>query len=251
MLCLATTRFSFADDLNWKFSTSLNYESGDFGTGTRTSSVYIPLTLKRYWGDWNAALTLPYLSQSSNGQVRNVGGRPVKTGKGPGSTTTATHSTLGDVLVQGGCALMQENPQPFDLSLAGKIKLPTADKNKGLGTGKFDEGFGFEFAKRIIPNWALLADLYYTVIGDPPGTKLDNQLAVDLGFSHPLRDDLTVTVLFGGSNALVSGDPAPRDLRGTLSYNLGERRAISGGVLLGLSKGSPDFGFSLGGSYRF
>lgn len=252
MLCVGTARSAFADDLDWKLSASLDYESGKFGTGTRSSSVYIPVTLKRYLGDWSASLTLPYLSQSSNGQVTNVGGRPVKIRRAPSSTTaTTTQSGLGDVVVRGGYAFMQEDTQPCDLSLVGKIKLPTADKDKGLGTGKFDEGLGLEFGKRIVPSWTFLADLYYTIIGDPAGVDLNNQAAVDLGFSHPLGEDWTATVLFEGSNALVSGEPAPLDLRGTLDYKLGEQSRIFGGVLLGLSRGSPDYGFSLGGSYRF
>ncbi len=146
---------------------------------------------------------------------------------------------------------MKEDPQPFDLSLIAKIKLPTADKDKGLGTGKFDEGLGLEFGRLIVPGWTLLADLYYTVIGDPPGTNLNNQLAADVGFSHPLQEDLTLTALLEGSNALVSGQPAPLDLRGILDYKLGEQSGISGGVLVGLSDGSADYGLSLGGSYRF
>ena len=251
ILCVATARSSFANDLNWKLSTALDYESGKFGIDTRSSSLYIPVTLKRYWGDWNASLTLPYLSQSSNGQVTNVGGRSARTGRGPSSTVTTTHSGLGDAVVRGGYALLREDPKPFDLSLTEKIKLPTADKDKGLGTGKFDEGLGLEFGKRIGPGWTLLADLYYTIIGDPPGTDLKNQVAVDFGFSYPLQKDLTLTVLFEASNALVSGEPAPRDLRGILDYKLGERIGLFGGGLVGLSHGSPDYGFNLGGSCRF
>ena len=74
---------------------------------------------------------------------------------------------------------------------------------------------------------------------------------MDFGASHTLEKDWTLTVLFEGGNALVSGEPAPRDLRGTLDYKLGEQSRIFGGVLLGLSDGSPDYGVSLGGSYRF
>lgn len=251
MLCAATARSSFANDLDWKLSSSLDYESGKFGTGTRSDSLYIPVTLKRYLGDWDASLTVPYLRESSNGQVTNLGGRPVRTGRGTGSTATTTHSGLGDVVVRGGYALMREDPQPFDLSLAAKIKLPTANKNKGLGTGKFDEGLGIEFGKRVVPGWTVLADLYYTFIGDPPGEDLNNQVAADIGFSHPLGKDWTSTVLFEGSNALVSGQPAPLDLRGILDYKLGEQGSLFGGGLVGLSNGSPDYGLSLGGSYRF
>src|SRR3989442_7632508 len=36
-----------AEPPNWQFSSSITYESGHFGTGTRTETVYIPFTLKR------------------------------------------------------------------------------------------------------------------------------------------------------------------------------------------------------------
>jgi len=251
MLCVATTRPSFADDFNWKFSTSIDYESGKYGTDTRSDSVYIPFTLKRYLGDWNASLTVPYLRQSSGGEVTNVGGRSARTGRGPRSAATTTHSGLGDLVVRGGYDLIKENPQPFDLSLAAKIKLPTADEDKGLGTGKFDEGLGLEFGKRVVESWTVLADLYYTFIGDPSGTDLNNQVAGDIGFAYLPGEDLTTTVLFEGSNALVPGQPAPLDLRGILDYKLGEHVHVYGGVLAGLSNGSPDYGLSFGGSYRF
>lgn len=248
---VGVARSSFAADLNWKFGSSLQYESGDFGTGTRSNSVYIPFTLKRFMGDWNASVTLPYLSQTSNGQVRNVGGTPVKTGRGRGTAVTTTHSGVGDLVLRGGYDFLREDPEPFDLSASVKVKVPTADRDKGLGTGEFDEGVGLEFGKVIVPNWTFLADLYYTVIGDPPGTDFENQAAVDFGFAHRLQEDWTVTVLFEGSNALVAGEPGPRDLRAVLDYDLGEQSLLFGGLMVGLSDGSPDFGFSLGGSYRF
>jgi hypothetical protein len=253
MLCLATARASFASDLDWKLSTSLNYDSGKYGTSTRSSSLYVPLTVERYWGDWKASLTMPYLSQTSNGQVTNVGGRPLRVRGGTATTTTATttRSGPGDAVIRGGYDLMHDDPQPFDLTATAKVKIPTADKNKGLGTGQFDEGLGLEFGKLVVPGWTLLADAYYTVIGNPPGTHLNNEVAVDFGFMHPVQTNLTLTVLLEGSNALVSGEPAPVDLRGILGCKLSERGRLFGGILLGLSRGNADYGFSLGGSYRF
>lgn len=251
MLCLAAAPPSYAGDLDWKLSTSLNYETGKYGTDTRSSSLYVPFTVKRYWGDWYGSLTLPFVSMTSNGSVTNVGGRPVRVRGGRGSTDTTTQSGAGDAVVRGGYDLLKEDAHPFDLTVVGKIKVPTADKDKGLGTGEFDEGVGLEFGKLLTPGWTIIADLYYTVIGDPPGRNLNNQVAVDLGFSHTLKKDLTLTVLYEGSNALVSSEPDPRDLRGILDYKLDERISLFGGGLVGLSHGSPDFGFTVGGSCRF
>lgn len=239
------------EKLDWRFSSSLNYESGTYGTGTRSSSLYVPFTAKRTFDDAFASLTVPLLSQTTDGRVRNVGGRFVKTGRGAGVPATTTRGGLGDFVLRGGCAVMRDDPRPFDLTAVVKLKAPTADRDKGLGTGEFDAGAGLEAAKLVAPGWTILADLYYTAIGDPPGTDLNNQVAVDVGFSRLLVEDLTLTVLFEASSALVSGEPASRDVRGVLGYRLDERASIFGGVLVGMSRGSADYGMSFGGSVRF
>lgn len=249
LLCAAGV--SRAADMDWRVSSSLNYESGTYGTGTRSSSLYVPVTVKRLFGDAFASLTVPFVSQSSDGSVRNVGGRPVKTGRGRGTGATTTKSGLGDVVAKAGYDVLHDDPQPLDLTAVAKLKLPTADKDKGLGTGEFDAGAGLEAAKLVAPGWTVLADLYYTAIGDPPGTNLNNQVSGDVGASRLLQKDLTATVLFEASSALVSGEPSPRDLRGILDYRLDDRAAIFGSALVGLSKGSADYGFGFGGSVKF
>jgi hypothetical protein len=251
-LLLAAARGASASD--WRVSTSLNYESGTYGTGTRSSSLYVPLTVKRYWGDWYASITLPYLRETSNGQVSNVGGRPVKTKRAsaPGtSSKSTTQSGIGDVVARAGYTITEQDPQGFDLDAVVKVKTPTASRSKGLGTGEFDLGAGLEFGILVAPGWTALADAYYTKIGDPPGTNLNNQLALDAGVSKDLSDAMTLTGLLEGSNALVSGEPAPLDVRATLDYKVNDQIGAFAGVMAGLSKGSSDYGMSLGGSLKF
>ena len=251
LMCVAAAGSSFASDRDWKASTSLNYDTGKYGTSTRSSSLYVPVTIKRYWGDWYASLTLPYVSLTTDGRVTNVGGRPVRIRRGTGPAASTTQSGSGDLVVRGGYALLKEDAQPFDLTVVGKLKAPTADKDKGLGTGEFDEGAGLEFGKTVAPGWMILADLYYTVIGDPPGVNLNNQVAGDVGFSRVLQKDLTLTVLYEHSNALVSGEENPRDLRAMLDFTLDDRTSLLAGGMVGLSPGSADVGVTLGGSVRF
>lgn len=251
MLCAAGS--SRAEERrDWRASSSLNYESGDYGTSTRFSSLYVPFTLKRFLGDAFASLTVPFVSQTSDGSVSNVGGRPVKTRRGGGAgAATTTHSGVGDVMLRGGYALLEEDPHPLDLSAVAKLKLPTADRDKGLGTGEFDAGAGVEAAKLVAPGWWVLVDLYYTAIGDPPGTDLNNQFAADAGVSRRFSKELTGTVLFEASSALVPGTPSPRNLRGILDARLDERSSVFASALAGLSDGSADYGFGFGGTYRF
>lgn len=249
LLLAASARAAGKD---WRFSTSLNYESGTYGTGTRASSLYVPFTIKRLVGDAFASATVPLVSLTSAGGVVNVGGRPQKTGRGRGrGADTTTHGGLGDIVLRGGYDLLHDDPDPLDLTPVLKLKLPTASREKGLGTGEFDFGGGLEAAKRVAGGWTVLFDLYLTALGDPPGTDLNDQAAFDVGVSHGLDKVMTGTVLFEASNALVSGDQAPRDLRGILDYRVDDDISLFGSLMVGLTEGASDYGLGLGGTVKF
>ncbi len=246
--CAAAPGRAYASD--WKLGSSVNYTTGKYGTPDRTNTVYVPFTLKRYYQTADLSVTVPWLSQSTAGSVILVGGNPVRVSKAKTTAATSTESGLGDILVRGTYYLKEAGAGSFDLSLTGKLKLPTADEKRGLGTGEMDEGLGLEFAKKMAAGWSLLADGYYTIIGDPAGINFDNQVALDIGFYLPLEKKLAVTVLLETSNALVSGNPSPLDLSGSLSYSA-DGLQVFGGLLLGLSDGSPALGLSAGISQRF
>lgn len=236
---------------DWKFSSSVNYATGKYGTTDRVDSLYIPFTLKRYYSNAAISVTIPYVRQSSVGQVTWIGGNPVHATKAHTAAATSAQSGLGDIMLRGSYALNKEDPRSFDLGLAASLKLPTADENKGLGTGQADAGAGLEFAKELGPRWSMLADAYYTVIGEPSGADFNNTLSLDLGFTKLLREYLYLTVLFEAQSAIVSGNEPPRSLSGTLLYGAPDAIQFTGGLSLGLSKGSPDIGLSAGISRKF
>ena len=63
---------------NWQLSSSITYESGTFGTGTRTETVYIPLTLKRLFDQGDIGLTLPFVTVRTAGETTLVEGRRIE-----------------------------------------------------------------------------------------------------------------------------------------------------------------------------
>jgi len=240
---------------DWKTSVSANYDTGKYGTQDRTESVYVPFTLKRSYRDADLSVTVSYLRQTSAGQVTWVGGRPTHVGPGKraaaASPGTSMESGFGDMLLRGTYTLKRDGPKAFDLGLAGKLKLPTASEEKGLGTGEMDGGAGLEFAKEITPGWSLLADGYFTIIGDPAGVDFNDQVSLDIGFYRTLRPNLGLTVLYETQGAIVDGNADPRTVSGTLSYSAPGGGAFSCGLTLGLSDGSPEIGLSAGASRRF
>ena len=235
----------------WEFSSAVNYDTGKYGSQKRTDSVYIPFTLKRYFAGADLSVTVPYARQSSGGQVTRVGGKLVRVSTGAGSAATSAGAGLGDMILGGACTLMLDGPRSFDLGLAGKLKLPTAGRKKGLGTGEFDAGAGLEFAKEITPALTLLSDGYYTFVGDPAGADFNNEVLLDVGFYSPLHKNIGLTVLYETRSAILDGNADPRSVSGTLSYSAPGGTQFAGGVTLGLSDGSPGLGIGAGFSREF
>lgn len=240
-----------AGGADWKFSSSFIYETGKYGGTTRTDSVYIPLTLKRYYQEGAISFTVPYLRQSSTGQITRVSGNPVRAAAGKGGASARAESGPGDILIRGSYILKREGPKSFDLAAGGKLKLPTANEKHGLGTGEMDQGAGLEFSKELSPGLTLLADGYYTIIGDSPGTDYNNEVSLAIGFYRPVEKDLSLTVLYETRSALVDGNADPRGLSGTLSYSAKSGAEYFGGLEFGMSDGSPDLGLSAGFNVKF
>src|SRR5438105_15396240 len=70
-----------AQTKDWKVSESVTYERGDFGTGTETTTAYIPTVLKRYFEKGDVSLAVPYLHIEGSGAVGAVDRVPQRSKK--------------------------------------------------------------------------------------------------------------------------------------------------------------------------
>jgi len=142
------------DEPRVSLSTSVDYSVGDYGTGKDTTLVYVPFTLgvrpfDRFW----LSVTVPYLYQTGQNIVLTGGGVAVRgksNGKLTRSVTSTTESGLGDVLAKASLVLIEEKDFIPEITPYFKVKFPTADKDRGLGTGEFDETLGVDVSKRLI-----------------------------------------------------------------------------------------------------
>ncbi len=237
---------AFAEE-DWKLSGSATFESGTYGTGTTTESLYVPVTLKRYFDTGDISVIVPYVMLRSNGRVTLVDGMPLKNNKKAGPVTTT--SGIGDTIVRGSLYALKD--QPVDVSLVGKIKFPTADKDKGLGTGEFDETAGVELGKALSSKWSVFADSYYTFTGSPPGQDFKNIFSFDLGVSDRLTQSLTGSLFYYESTPLTSGNPDLKEVMANLEYKITDETRLFGGVSAGLTTSSPDYNVTGGMSVKF
>jgi outer membrane protein OmpA-like peptidoglycan-associated protein len=93
---------------------------------------------------------------------------------------------------------------PVGLAIKGNIKLPTADDEKGLGTGKISAGLDLILSKHLNRAADIHASLGYQVNGDPDGVNIGNAFKYGLGVNIPactkfqIQADLVGTSYSGG-----------------------------------------------------
>ncbi len=264
---------------NWQIGVTPSYSSGNFGTNTTNEFVYVPFSVRRYFRDGDISLTIPFVSVTSNGTATLVGGQPIQTlpgrclkkggteidtdkpeclallGAGQGVAGQAaqrvTNSGLGDIILRGRYYLVEERDYVPLIAITGRLKLPTASEEKGLGTGALDHGYGIEMSKLIGGKWLAFLDGGYNFIGDPDGRELQNQYWYDVGAGYYFTKNLLASVYFEEYRALVPGLVNIRDFFFAINYKATAAWRFNGGVAVGVSNGAPDYVVSIGTSYRF
>jgi hypothetical protein len=288
-----------APERNWQASLAPSYSSGNFGTGSTTNFLYVPLTIRRYFADGDVSFVAPTACITGNGTVTLLSGQPnrvdnrgsnsgpggggtsgssgrLHAASGPGSggsgsnsgpknssgddispltgqtlNTRTTTCGVGDLLLKGRYYLVEEREWVPLIAVTGRIKMPTADPDRGLGTGKWDEGVGLELTKRVGDNWITYVDGGFTIIGRLEGANFRNQWWYDVGVGYYFTRFLTGSLYYEEYRSIVSGLQNIRDVLVTLDYRASDEWRFNSSLQLGLSNGAPDYGITFGVSRRF
>lgn len=261
---------------NWQIGVTPSYSSGNFGTNTTSEFVYVPTSIRRLFRDGDVTVVIPFVSVTSNGSATLVGGQPTPIGEdcyrrsgtefrfddpecvallNSGRLSTreqkVTHSGLGDIILRGRYYAVEEKDYVPLIALTSRIKVPTASASKGLGTGALDHGYGVEMSKLLGDKWIAFLDGGYNFIGDPEGRTLQNQYWFDVGGGRYLTKSLLMSVYYEEYRSLVASRVNIRDVFFAFNFKASDAWRFNGGVTVGLSNSAPDYGVSLGTSYRF
>lgn len=266
-------------DRNWQIGFTPSYSSGNYGTNTTSSFFYAPISIRRFFKDGDVAIVIPFVTAMTDGRTTQVGGSAVQVDAGDGGSTDdggcsgkgsdvsgsdrvcgtttrlagqkVTTSGLGDIILRGRYYIVEEKGWTPLVAITGRLKLPTAEASRGLGTGKMDEGVGAEVSKLLGDSWITFLDGGFNVIGRPEGLNLRNQWWYDIGGGYYFSKNLLGSVYFEEFRSLVSGAQNIRDIFFGMSYRASSEWRFNGGVAVGLSNGAPDQVVSVGTSYRF
>jgi Putative MetA-pathway of phenol degradation len=242
---LGAASFCLAADNEVSAGAGINYSAGKYGTGSETRIWSVPL-LARYDTDkWTFKLSVPFLRVTGPSNVIPGIGRTDDRGRearrGAGTTTV---SGLGDVTASAIYNLFWDENARRGLDLTGRVKLPTADKDKGLGTGSTDESVQVD-VYQTIERTTVFADVGYTHFGHSDVVQLDNALNYGIGASQKLTSIDSLGASLDGRQRVTPGGGPQREL--TLFWNrkTEDHTRFQAYVLFGFANGSPDRGFGV------
>ena len=203
------------------------YKTGSFGTPTTSDLFSLTPTLGYVAPRYDVSVAIPYLFLTN---------------------TTAGQSTtedgIGDIYLHGGYVFLPETYDGFSLYGSVSLKLPTADKDKGLGTGETDYGGYLSAGKRFGQNRITLS-AGYIFVGSPAGVSYNNVYVVDIGYAR-IFSLTEVLVWYEARGAVISGEKNPQEINVGFFHILSKDYSIKGSTFVGLNNGGPDFGLSLG-----
>jgi hypothetical protein len=256
---LGATAGTYSAGLGFDFAT------GDYGTDQTTDSYQLALSLGYFPTErLDIVLDIPYLYQSNSSTVALGGMRfPRQTsnmtsgtgggGMGGGGAVTGTNSSqngLGDINATAGYILIPEGVKSPMLRPLVYAKFPTADEDKGLGTGAFDFGGGLSLGK-YFGDFSTYVEALYITPGSTSSYNPDNYWTSLAAVSYRRTEHLAYGIDLSGATAAFAGVSDALDVKLKASYRMTPQRTVGCYVLKGLSDGSADYGAGLYGAISF
>lgn len=270
-ILLLTAQLSHAESPPPKYTFGIGLEMfrGSFGTDSTSTFVATPLII-----DWyptqrlDFELTVPFLYLRASGSSElststsksvargNMGGTGARlngaggTVIGAGGTIITTDTAgadseeygMGDITLTSGYALLVDSDTTPLLRPTVYLKFPTADENKGFGTGKFDYGVGLAVSKWF-GNWQPFTEGRYIFQGaSKKETGALDFLTADAGVAYGWSDSFVTSAYARFGTNSFEGMTSPLEARLKMVWRFEERTFTEAYALKGLSDGSPDYG---------
>jgi hypothetical protein len=155
-----------------RVSTGFDWSTGSYGSSPDTTILYVPSTISYRWerfpvtatplDELELRVTVPYLRVDGPGVIIDQGSVV------PPGFDAATREGIGDVVVRATWRLLpRANSRLPMFELGGRLKVPTADRDLGLGTGELDTAVQAGLADRF-GALSVFGHAGYRFLGDPP-----------------------------------------------------------------------------------
>lgn len=237
--------------LKFKVSTGFDYSSGDYGLSENTDILYIPVSGQLDTRSWKFKVTVPWIRiEGPTGVVGGTDSPIIIDDPLAPPLPVVENSGLGDVVA----SVTYKVPSlgqgaPF-IDLTGKVKFPTADRDKFLGTGEYDFTFQADIFQAL-GDLTLFGGLGYRILGDPDGRDLNNGLLASGGFAYKFSNSFSGGGILDWREASTDTSDDPFEIVPYVVWRVHEDWAVQAYGVFGLSDGSPDAGGGLQISFSF
>lgn len=230
--------------LDGKFSSSLgiDYSSGDYGATKDTDVWAIPMSLKYRTDNWNIRASTSYLRVTSPSFVTPEGDF-IDSGN-VASVKRVTEEGMGDINIAGTYNLFDDRKYLAGLDVTAKVKIPTADEDKFLGTGKTDIGLNAEIFQSF-GDWSPYWNVGYKWRGDPKNFNLKNIWSSSIGTDYRINDTFNVGIGYDWQQKTTKFAENAQEASTYVNYRVNDSNKLNFYVLTGFSNSSPNFGSGL------
>jgi hypothetical protein len=225
-----------------------SYFTSDADNGLKTDLSSFPVTVGLLTNRFAVHATFPYLQMHAEVPVTYVGGPIFRV---PVGGQTIDEDGPGDVVVAPSFAIVEGGLEHRPWVWVGaRVKVPTADSDKYLGTGKYDYGPDTGIMGSVNSRLLLFASAFYDVRGDTQYVNYSNTLVLT-GAGRIRVGALSGITLAGthGSGLIEGADPV---WTVTTAYDHLFRNGYSiyGGAFKELSAPGNAYGVAVGFIYR-
>jgi hypothetical protein len=151
---------------------------------------------------------------------------------------TGTHRSFGDNWFGPQVRVHRQTKRFPTLAFGYAVKIPSANTEDGLGTGRVDHSFTL-LASEDIAGFHFDFNVTHFLIGRESASGFDQNDQLNLAFSRTLHGGLAVTGEFYGDTPLNPTTPSFVSSLWALTYTINPRLVIDGGFEGGLTSGGP------------
>ncbi len=222
-------------DIKQTLSVASYYSSGDYGEDSDTDILYFPLSYGANFGKWGLQVTVPHLQVEGIGNVLvNIGG----ISRAVAGTQRERNSGIGDSVVSFSYQTdpVSENSPFIDFRL--DVKIPTADRKKGLGTGETDISAQVDISQNYGSS-VLFSTIGYTFRGKTDFYEgLQNSAFVQLGLARPINSQWNLGVFYDYREAASSFSPEIHEIVPYFSWQIASNWSFTGLAAFGFTEAS-------------
>lgn len=247
----------------WKYTLGADVSSGEYGSTSETEITSLPFSLTWSPSDkWSFKASVPWISIEGDGTVvaGGDGGFIVGRGRGNGGTPgtgdpveetveTSKESGVGDVWLTSTYSLEPLAANSIYVDLSAKVKLPTGDEAKGLGTGETDYSLQME-AFAPMGKWMPFVTVARKFKGDMPEAELNDVWYTSVGSAYQLSASTSIGASVDYQEATTAESDPTNEIFSYVSHKISPRLTGMLYGYVGLADGGPDSGFGVQFSYR-